>query len=465
MSTRDASDWLSPVLVKEMRQGLKGKAFVGAFLLLHASMFMGMATALLQPSPLAMRELSTGLFWMVTVVSLLAFVPGLAVNALAAEMKAKTFELMILTRLSAWRIVVGKWSSIVAQAGLLVSSLLPYLVVRYFVGGVDILQELLVLIALSAFSMFLVALAIFGSTFKGQLVRLVMLGILGTALMTATGLGAAIGRGGSGLPAGAATTPVLALLVVGVGVILLPYFMLQAASTRVGPLVENHAAAKRAVGLVLLGMAFLPLPNDFREAMAAVLVPVLALICLDACSERRSHLPSTYLPYAKWPRGLRAFGALLYPGWPSAILYSSVLSVGLGLLLSMVTDFDLVRMIVFSLSFFATIVMPMGVAVAVGKPEFVGAIAIAIHLVMLLTAVVMSEVSSLFGSGWQSETAGAMFPASALAVMVDERSPEVAVTAAIAMLVWLVLSGILLAWRGRKDLRSVNEAFQRAVAS
>ncbi len=463
---KELTDWMSPVLVKEMRQGLKGKAFVGAFLLLHACMFMGMATALLQPTPRSMREMSTGLFWMVTVVSLVAFIPGLGMNALTAEIKDKTFELMILTKLSAWRIVVGKWASIVAQASLLVSSLLPYLVVRYFLGGVDVLQELLVLLGLTTVSMFLVGLSIFGSTFKSQLVRLLMLGVLGGALMTGVGMGASIGRGGAGhLPGSSGAMQALGLVVGLASSILLLIFMLQAAATRVGPLAENHAAPKRGVGLVLLALAALPLPQEFRMGLAVLLVPVLALISLDACGERRSNVPSTYLPYAKWPRGLRVFAYLLYPGWPSGVLFTAVASLGLGVLLGAALDIEVAPTIVCSLAFFAAVMVPVALTVAARKSEFVGLAAVALHLFMVLAALVLSELSDLLGSGLQSDTMAALFPLTAVAVSVGSDGPDLAVTSVLGMLGWLALVGLLIAWRGRRDVQQMSETIQRAAAS
>ena len=44
----DFSDWLSPILVKELRQGLKSRVFVGSFIVMQVVMIMAMGLRLLE---------------------------------------------------------------------------------------------------------------------------------------------------------------------------------------------------------------------------------------------------------------------------------------------------------------------------------------------------------------------------------------------------------------------------------
>ena len=71
----------------------------------------------------------------------LAVLPAGGFNALQAEIRRANIELLLLTKLSRWRVILGKWSMLSAQSLLVFSSLLPYLVTRYFFGGVDLIQS------------------------------------------------------------------------------------------------------------------------------------------------------------------------------------------------------------------------------------------------------------------------------------------------------------------------------------
>ena len=65
-----------------------------------------------------------------------------SLGAVGNERKANTLELIFLTRLTARRILTGKWLALVAQTVLLVCAVLPYAVLRYFLGSVDLGAEL-----------------------------------------------------------------------------------------------------------------------------------------------------------------------------------------------------------------------------------------------------------------------------------------------------------------------------------
>lgn len=464
LKSRDLSDWLSPVLVKEMRQGLKGKAFVAVFLIMHGAMLASMAFALAQPTPMHMAQTSTGLFWTMTVLSVLVLSPGLGLNALNSEMKAKTFELMILSRLSAWRIVSGKWSCVVAQAALIASSLLPYLVVRYFLGGVNLLLELAILAALLCASAVLIAMTVFASTYDNQLARLVMLTILGATMVMGIGLGASLGRPGAGpISSMGGRWPWLALLVIVAAGVALLIFILHAAATRVAPPAENHAAYKRGVAVFLLGLALTPVPHDFQEGLLGVLVPVLLLVCLDGCGERISSTASTYLPYAGLRGGLGAFAMGLYPGWPSALVFSALSSIAVASLFALWTGLSVASAIVMALSMFGTIVVPTAVARAFRRPAFVGFFALGLHGVLVLGSLLSIEIMELVGPSLPRDLGPALVPVAALVQAASgELDAELYGVSAIAMAVWALLAGLILWWRGAADVRAMVAAERAA---
>ena len=75
-----------------------------------------------------------GMFWFLLGSLLLFFMPLRSLGALYSEIKGNTLELVFLTRMSSWDIAFGKWLAHLAQIGLLVAAILPYLVVRHYLG-------------------------------------------------------------------------------------------------------------------------------------------------------------------------------------------------------------------------------------------------------------------------------------------------------------------------------------------
>ena len=76
---------------------------------------------------------------------------------MSEETRANTFDLVQLTRLTAFRITLGKWLALVAQTALLVAALLPYAVLRHYFGGVDVITDLVIIAHLMMASFVLTA--------------------------------------------------------------------------------------------------------------------------------------------------------------------------------------------------------------------------------------------------------------------------------------------------------------------
>ena len=101
------------------------------------------------------------------------------INALSSEITGNTIEMMVLTRLSAWRIVFGKWIAIVSQTALILVTIIPYLILRYFFGGMILAGELVFLALMFLTSMSLTAVMVGLSGNSTKLVRLFpILGII-----------------------------------------------------------------------------------------------------------------------------------------------------------------------------------------------------------------------------------------------------------------------------------------------
>ena len=126
------------MLVKELRQGMRTNLFSVAFILLQALMVLSLLAGLADPGSWA----ASGFFWFFVVVILLVIQPLRGINALSSEYLLNTMDLIQLTKLDAWRITFGKWTALNAQTLLFVTGVLPYLVMRYFLGNVNFVIDL-----------------------------------------------------------------------------------------------------------------------------------------------------------------------------------------------------------------------------------------------------------------------------------------------------------------------------------
>ena len=100
------------MVVKELRQGLRMRSFGGIFVTLHILLVLITLMGGASSNHDSINWLFDGL---VTAILCLVF-PLRGFAALAQEMNSGTLDMLVLTRLSAWRIVLGKWASTVLLA-------------------------------------------------------------------------------------------------------------------------------------------------------------------------------------------------------------------------------------------------------------------------------------------------------------------------------------------------------------
>ena len=322
--TSDFADWLSPMLVKELRQGMRTRLFVGSFILLQISMTLNVIVGLLVAADQRDPSFSTGIFWAIVAIPVMFILPLSGLGAVSNEMNANTLELVFLTRLSAWRIVAGKWFALVAQAVLLICAVLPYAVLRYFVGGVNVTEELITLALMLAASAVLCSVTVGISPYQTRLTRaLLVIGLvffawaivpaLVFARFSTFGFSSAHFTWGLGI-----ALAVCALLFL--------FLMLEIGASRIAPPAENHSAKKRGFTFAsfLLALLFSVVLPDSK--MITSLAMLLALpVCIDALCEQPRWIPSIFRPFAR--RGLvgRLLGRFAYPGWPSGVAFTIVM--------------------------------------------------------------------------------------------------------------------------------------------
>ena len=323
---------LPPMLVKELRQGLRTRGFVASLLIFQCVMAITFMWALAADNNAGVST-AEGFFWGMLGVVLLGVTPLRALAGLRVEIETKTVDLLLLTRLTSWRIVLGKWVSLIMQALLLVATMLPYAVVRYFFGSVDLVRDLGIIGVLIAGCGVFTAVALWASGLP-KVTRILMM--VGSFFLVPNSLGLLFrGRvggswfGGSGVDAWQGWVMLLA----GAAVVL--FFALVHAVRWIAPPAENHASAARlvALGLLLPGGLFQLLgasaAANTQFALAAVGIALAAAIeLMTPSAPMKAHLCGIRggAPGRTWVRWLGL------PGWPSAALYLAASFSVLGLI-------------------------------------------------------------------------------------------------------------------------------------
>jgi hypothetical protein len=164
-----------PMLVKEVRQGLRARSFTVVFALSLLALFLAAlwVAALQRGSP---DEVYGPKFftWVMVFLGAGAFfvLPITGARSMQQEREGETWVLLMLTGLSGRRIAFGKYLAVMSQALLLGSAAAPFLVFSYFLNGVPLTFLLIMLPVAAIWSSFLVAVGIaLGSQAKTKQAR------------------------------------------------------------------------------------------------------------------------------------------------------------------------------------------------------------------------------------------------------------------------------------------------------
>lgn len=312
----DFSDKYSPMVVKELRQGLRTKMFGGMMLGVHAILLL-ITLAGISSTRGQEKEIVNGIISFVLYV----IFPLSGFSALAGEIKANTMDMLVLSRLSAGRIVFGKWAAVVLQSLLLTVSILPYMVARYFFGGADLMTDILFLFQTWLGSAVLTAAVVALSTQKQFWLRGLIVGMplfLSFSPMFFFMFGGSrfsVAQGGN-LSSLIYIFPICAWLI---------FALLSLAATRIAPASSLLSVPKRLVNLTAL--ILLPLLQWLVTSGVdqMLLYMILILSSVDALTEQVRPISSVYIPFYRrsiWGRIGRFF---LAPGWMHGFLFSLVL--------------------------------------------------------------------------------------------------------------------------------------------
>ena len=250
-------DRLNPILIKETRQALKSRQFVVTFsVLLFAALGWTVVGSLsmmpqIYTQPSAPRMLVG--YYVVLAVPMMFVVPLAAYRSLENEIDDGTLELLSITTLSPWQIVLGKLASAMLQMTLYFITLFPCVAYAYNLRGVDLPTTLLIVGGLSVAATTLTVAALFfaplARTRTGRIMTLLAVVAMLLAAQWIVGA-AAVMTILQGLPfeAGSAVSVAVAAVLVAAAVC---HFLLTTTAAALKPPSDNRSTSIR-VSLLLL---------------------------------------------------------------------------------------------------------------------------------------------------------------------------------------------------------------------
>jgi ABC-type transport system involved in multi-copper enzyme maturation permease subunit len=181
MDEKDLGDWLGPMTVKELHQSMRRASFVYPFLVLQCLAVAMIVIEFAQKAQyrteaagfmnLAM-VLESGPFWKMVFWICGVFMPLAGLVLMRPEQEDGNHELLQMTKLNRWAIVRGKFIVLWSVSSLSLISLQPYVVVRYFLGGIELWQELLCTLSVIGLAAVVSAGAIGASAYKNIAARI-----------------------------------------------------------------------------------------------------------------------------------------------------------------------------------------------------------------------------------------------------------------------------------------------------
>lgn len=139
-----------PILVKEIRQGLRRSLFVYSFLSIQSLAILALVAEFILdytqpdeiPRLLQWDVPNTGYFWWLVIAVCGFLMPLAGTFMMTEELNEGNHEILQMAQTNRWQIVRGKFLVLWGLSALTLVSLLPYMIVRYFLGGMDWVREL-----------------------------------------------------------------------------------------------------------------------------------------------------------------------------------------------------------------------------------------------------------------------------------------------------------------------------------
>ncbi|QTN31785.1 hypothetical protein HZ994_05405 [Akkermansiaceae bacterium] len=335
MHLTDFPDRLSPMLVKELRQGLRTRSFVAVFMTLQAILAIVLLSAGAGAASDNSGQVISTIIFIFFSIAVLIIQPMRGISALSAEVKGNTIDMMVLTRLSAWRIVTGKWFAIVSQSALILVTIVPYLILRYFFGGMNLFGEIMILSLIFLSSATLTAITVGLSASGSAILRSVlpMVGLPIGAFMLLVGMVSSSLSGGGRTSFAEMVSLSTTESQVGVSLYLatcayLAFFSLSSGTTLIASYAENHSTLRRLIALCVALVAAVLASMDFTssDALPIIFTIILTPVFSISLTEFAPPAAPTLARFAKLGPAGKLGGFFLLPGWPSGVFFCILLT-------------------------------------------------------------------------------------------------------------------------------------------
>ncbi len=316
-SVRDYPDSVPPMLVKELRQGLRAKLFGESVAGFHLILLVLMFPALNYGAEPEIAGLQRLIWWsFIAVLAILLPLRGL--SALIQERRENTLDTLLLTNLSTGRIVWGKWLAIAAQIGVTALSFLPYAIVMYAAGGISLTASMISLLRLTLVALAFTATCVALSWNPSWLARAGPALVLTWLILTKFTI--TLAEGLIGQSYALSGSPALTLLAEIVAASSLIFLVLEFAASRLAPWSEDHRTRPRLLALAL--PVLLPLGSahhGWQNVLGFTALIALTMVSLSSLTEPWPSPPpfgrATPLPRRwRWPT--------LPSGWPHGVWWA-----------------------------------------------------------------------------------------------------------------------------------------------
>lgn len=147
------SDRLNPIVVREVRQSVKTRMFLAAFLLLLGTTWF-LSTAMIVTNAARMQYFELGPdfcgWYVFGLLFCLVFVaPFGAYFSMVQEFRDRAFEVLAVSTLTPNRIIVGKLQAAVVMMLIYGSAIAPYFCLSYLLGGLSLVDLAVTLLVVS----------------------------------------------------------------------------------------------------------------------------------------------------------------------------------------------------------------------------------------------------------------------------------------------------------------------------
>ena len=321
------------MLVKELRQGLRTRSFIGVFLALQIILGVILLSASAAATSDDAGSTISNIIFIFFAIAVLVVQPMRGITTLSSEIKGNTIDMMVLTRLSAWRIVTGKWFAIVSQSALMLTTIIPYLILRYFFGGMTLFGEIVLLAMIFIISATLTAVTVglsaSGSVILRSILPMFALPIGSYMLLMLMMFG--MGRGNSIADLCALDTQesriIISILIASCAYY--GFFFLAAGTSLIAPYADNHSTVRRVVSLVVtvvtaaLCCKYVTDEDALPFFLGLVLAPPFAV----SLTEFGTLVPPTYRKFSRFGLPGNLAGIFFAPGWSSGVFFCALLSI------------------------------------------------------------------------------------------------------------------------------------------